>query len=162
MIKFSNIFIENTTKIFSDEKFNIEFDSINGCKIDSSFYELLLYKSLIGEINNNCGLIIKYYDEKNNLLSEPKISSFNKIISENLTKIYNINKIIINNNICKYITRIEIIFTYNNINVMIFDSISPKKSKFTEKIENNYGIAIPLDKYNTATITNEFYIKYKL
>lgn len=162
MIKFSNIFIENTTKIFSNEKFNIEFDSINGCRIDNKFYELLFYKSLIGEITNNCGLLIKYYDEKNNLLTEPKISPFNKIISENLTKIYNINEITINNDICKYITRIEIIFTYNNNNVMIFDSLSPRKSKFTEKIENNYGIAIPLDKYKIATITNEFYIKYKL
>jgi hypothetical protein len=164
MLRLPAIFLENETSISSDNIFNIKFDSIKSIELNVNFYDLILYQSLNGFISNiNCGLKILYYDEFDMKLNNYSISNFKKIIHDNKISILNINNInIITSDKLKYITRIEIIFTHNNIDYILFNSTIPQLSKFSERILNSkikYGIALPeLCSFN---LINTFNILYK-
>lgn len=170
MLRIPNIFIENTTHITSNKfDFNIKFDTIRGVNINKDFLDTLFYSSLSGNISSRKnGLKIKYYNEYNNILITSNISKFELISYENKKIVSNKNLVKLKkDNVCKYITRIEIIFTNNNNDIIIFDSKIPQNSIFSESLfsENTKeklknGIALPLDNGNIE-ILNLFKIFYK-
>jgi hypothetical protein len=170
MLRIPNIFIENTTHITSNKfDFNIKFDTIRGVNINNEFLDILFYNSLSGKISSRKnGLKIIYYNEYNKILTNPTISKFELMSYENKKIISNKNLIKLKKgSICKYITRIEILFTNNNNDTIIFNSKIPQNSIFSEslfsgnikeKIKN--GIALPIDEGNME-ILNTFKIFYK-
>jgi hypothetical protein len=170
MLRIPNIFIENTTHITSNKfDFNIKFDTIRGVNITEDFLDTLFYSSLSGKISSRKnGLKIIYYNEYNKIFIDPIISKFELMSYENKKIVSNKNLIKLKKDtICKYITRIEIIFTNNNNDIVIFDSKIPQNSIFSEslfsgntkeKLKN--GIALPLNEGNIE-ILNKFKIFYK-
>jgi hypothetical protein len=164
MYRIPTSFIENITHIAAKPSFDIKFDSIKGVNINNDFFDIVFFKALGGNISaRKNGIMVKYYDENNKLLQIPKISKFTKTIYENKKVISAKNIVKIKKNgTCKYITRMEIIFTYNNIDTIIFDSKTPQNTIFSENTNGDIknGIAIPLNETNIE-LYNKFQLIYK-
>lgn len=164
MFRMPNILIENITNISAKNIFDIKFDSIKGVNINNDFLDTILYDSLIGKISTKKnGIKISYYDENNTIFMKTNISKFEKIIYENKKAVEskNIIKIKKSNN-CKYLTRLEITFTNDNNDIVIFDSKVPQNSIFSESTgkEIRRGIAIPLNE-TSVELYNKFKIIYR-
>jgi len=164
MLRIPNIFIENITHISAKPFFDIKFDSIKGVNINNDFLDIIFYRSLIGKVSSKKnGIKIRYFDENNNILHNSNISKFKKTIYENKKIVSNKNSIKIKkSNNCKYLTRLEIIFTYNSIDTIIFDTKIPQNTIFSENTNGTIksGIAIPLNETNIE-LYNKFQIIYK-
>lgn len=164
MYRITNIIVENITHISANPSFDIKFDSLKGVNINNDFIDIIFHKSIIGKVSPvKNGIKVNYYDENNSLLYRPNISKFQKVNFENRNILSNKNIIKIKKgSVCKYITRIEVVFTHNNNDIIICDSQVPQHSIFSESINTSIknGIAVPLDEANIE-LYNKFQIYYK-